>query len=954
MPPIPIHYHFKTAALTSLLLTAVTVAMPSAARQDGELSRQASDLLAQRCLACHDSVKRAGGVDLTNRASAQASGIFKVNASGSSRLERVVTSRKMPPNGKLSAGEVSLMTRWVAVGSPYPAVKLEAVNAASAPLWSFQPVKRSSVPQTPFDALSNNPVDRFLFATLAKNGLRPSPLADRRTLLRRVTIDLTGLSPTPEEMDAFLRDSGPNAYAKVVDRLLDSSAYGERWGRHWLDVVRYGESNGYEQNHVRPDAWPYRDYVIRAFNKDTPYPQFVAEQLAGDVPAKDNPDAAAATGFLVAGTHDTVGIQTEEGTRQQRSNDLDDIVSTTGAAFLGLTVGCAKCHDHKFDPIPQRDFYRLAACFAGVRHGVRQMRDQTEAEKRQESEATNRSTELQNALNDLDNQARTVVLRNRGAAAASRPAVNARRNEDVFAPVTARFVRFTVLATNDGAEPCIDELQVFGPASAANRALASEGAKATAGSLLPGYAIHQVAHLNDGKLGNEHSWVSSAKGTGWAQIELASEQAVSRVIWSRDGAEIPKFDDRLPVKYRIEVSRDGTNWSVVATEAGRTGTRDYIHPDELLNALTPDQRALRLSLQKQLADQKQQLAALRSSDRAYIGQFTAPDPIYVLRRGDVMQRGDEVQPGALSKVDVLDSDLTHSATAPEPERRLALARWIGDPSNPLTARVFVNRVWQYHFGRGIVGTPSDFGRNGEKPTHPELLDWLASEFMGGDTSIFSRQHGFAWKLKPLHRLLVTSYVYRQSSATTPKGVAIDAFNTLLWRMNLRRMEAEAVRDSVLAAAGKLDRKMGGPSFKLYKYEVVNVAIYSPLEEYGPETWRRGVYQQAARGIRDDLLGAFDCPESSQRAPKRESTTTALQALSLLNGPFLSQQSGFLAERIRKEAGEAPEAQIKRVFLIVFQRPPDLGEQAEALALYRRQGATALCRALLNANEFLYY
>jgi hypothetical protein len=728
----------------------------------------------------------------------------------------------------------------------------------------------------------------------------------------------------------------------VVDRLLASPAYGECWGRHWLDVVRYGESNGYEQNHLRPDAWPYRDYVIHAFNDDIPYPRFIAEQLAGDVLAKDDPAAAAATGFLVAGTHDTVGIQTEEGTRQQRANDLDDIVSTTGAAFLGLTVGCAKCHDHKFDPIPQRDFYRLAACFAGVRHGERPLRPQTDAEKREESAAAARLGEIQNALNELDNAARTVVLRSRGVPADARPAVNARRNVDAFPRAAARFVRFTVLATNDDAEPCIDELQVFAPGSDRNLALASGGAKATASSLLPGYAIHQIPHLNDGRPGNDHSWISNTKGTGWAQIELPAELTIDRVVWSRDSAEIPKFDDRLPTHYRVEISRDGRVWTVVSTEAGRAGTRDYIHPDTLLKAMTPEQRVRREALQKQLADANQRLTALRSRERAYIGEFTAPDPIYQLRRGDVMQRGDEVQPGALSQVSALNPDLDAST---EPERRLSLARWIADPANPLTARVFVNRVWQYHFGRGIVGTPSDFGRNGEKPTHPELLDWLAYTF---------KDKPMGWRLKPLQRLMVTSYTYRQASENRVEGTARDASNTLLWRMNLRRMEAEAVRDSVLATSGKLDRTMGGPGFRLYKYSVVNVAIYEPLEQFGPETWRRSVYQQEARGIRDDLLGAFDCPESSQRAPKRESTTTALQALSLLNGPFLVQQADFFAARARNEAGAEPRAQIVRAFQLAFSRDPDQEEAAGALALLRRDGLGAVCRALLNANEFLYY
>jgi hypothetical protein len=274
---------------------------------------------------------------------------------------------------------------------------------------------------------------------------------------------------------------------------------------------------------------------------------------------------------------------------------------------------------------------------------------------------------------------------------------------------------------------------------------------------------------------------------------------------------------------------------------------------------------------------------------------------------------------------------------------LALAKWIGDPRNPLTARVMVNRVWQHHFGRGIVSTPSDFGRNGEPPTHPELLDWLADDFMS---------HG--WRLKRLHRLMVTSYAYRQSSGANPKGMATDAGNLLLWRMPLQRMEAEAIRDAILQTSGKLDRRMGGPSYPLFTYNVVNVAIYGPLERYGPETWRRAVYQQAARSIHDELLSVFDCPESSQRAPRREATTTALQALNLLNGPFMQQQAGFLAERVRHEAGPTREAQVIRAFRLAFGRPPDAEERKAASDLVAAQGLPALCRALMNANEFLYY
>jgi hypothetical protein len=463
-----------------------------------------------------------------------------------------------------------------------------------------------------------------------------------------------------------------------------------------------------------------------------------------------------------------------------------------------------------------------------------------------------------------------------------------------------------------------------------------------------------------------------------------------RVVWSRDGAEIPRFDDRLPTAYRIEDSPDGEMWKTVATEAGRAGSSDYLHPDELLAAMTPEQRSRRQELVAKRELLKGEMARLDGRHRAYAGTFAAPEPIYLLRRGDVMQRQEEVTPGALSQLRPLSADLLPDPQAPEGERRLALARWITDPRNPLTARVLVNRVWQNHFGHGLVGTPSDFGHAGEPPTHPELLAWLAATFLSGHypqisqisaerrgrpsllladeetrhplSAIDTRPDAYACggSLKRLHRLLVTSYVYRQASAATPKagthavGGAVDAGNRLLWRMPLRRAEAEAVRDAILQVSGKLDRRVGGPSFPLYRYRIVNVAIYEPLDQPGPETWRRSVYQQAARGIRDDLLGTFDCPESSQRAPRRESTTTALQALTLLNGPFLVQQAEFFAERVRREAGPALTAQVGRAFRLAFGRPPRTGEKQAAAALAGVHGLVSLCRALLNANEFLYY
>jgi hypothetical protein len=804
--------------------------------------------------------------------------------------------------------------------------------------WAFRPVAAPEVPEVRLRDWPRTAIDRFVLARLEEKGLRPAPPAGKTELLRRATFDLTGLPPAPGEIDAFLADDSPGAFEKVVDRLLASPHYGERWGRHWLDVVRYGESHGYERNHLRPNAWPYRDYVIRAFNEDRPFAEFVAEQLAGDVVGRDRPEIAVATGFLVAGVHDDVSSPEETLTRTQRANDLDDMVATTGAAFLGLTVGCARCHDHKFDPIPQADYYRMAAVFAGVRHDERPVASRTEVERleREATEVSGKIRAAQGRIADLEERAREAVLRSRGVSPVPRPAVNAVRNVERFDPVRARFVRFVVTATKDGLEPCIDELEIYGPEGDRNLAI---GAKPSASSVYPDSTIHRIEHLNDGRYGNDRSWISREKGGGWAQVELAEAASLARVVWSRDSIEKPKFRDRLASSYRVDVSEDGEAWRTVSTGADRAPADEKIPAEQLLDALAPAEREERAALAVQAVKLRERAAALKPAT-AYVGKFVEPHAVHVLSRGDVMKPGEAAPPGALSRIPGLSGALEART---EPERRLALARWIADPRNPLPARVLVNRAWQHHFGRGIVGTPSDFGTQGDPPTHPELLDWLAADFLAN-----------GGRLKRLHRLIMTSSAYRQSTRVDPTAVAVDAGNRLLWRMPLRRLESEALRDAILAASGALRRDPGGPGFALYKYSVNNIAFYEPVADPGPETWRRAVYAQAARAYREELMASFDAPENAQRNPRRDVTTTPLQALNLLNDRFVLKQAGLFADRVRREAGEGSAAQVARAFKIALGRAPGTEELRLAGDLVTRHGLAALARALFNANEFLHY
>jgi hypothetical protein len=917
--------HLGTLTVVVLLLAAAA----SRAADAPDFEKQVAPLLRTRCLTCHAGPRPKGDLDLTTARGLLAGGtrgeVVLPGKAADSPMYTRVRDHKMPPREPLSAAEVDILRRWVDAGATWKGAALSApaktvATRGGTDWWSLQPIRRPKPPGVKATAWVRNPIDGFVISRLEAEGLAPAPEADRRTYARRVTLDLTGLLPSPEEVDAFLADKSPDAYEKLVDRLLASPAYGERWARHWLDVARFAESHGYEMNTLRPNAWPYRDYVIRAFNEDRPFPRFVREQLAGDAVAHGDASTEAATGFLVGGPHDMVGNATAEGKLQQRSDDLFDMVSTTSAAFLGLTVGCARCHDHKFDPVLQRDFYAMEAVFAGVEHGERPAAGTHDDNRLQRDSIRG---ELARLDVEIDGQ---EPLADPKATHPARPGVAARRNVDRFAAVDARFVRLVIAATTDGTEPCIDELEVFGPdAKHVNLAVASGGAKASASSVYPGNPNHKLEHLNDGRYGNSRSWISAEPGKGWVQVELPKPARLDRLVWGRDRER--KYADRLARDYVVQVSLDGTAWQTVAT------SRDRLAPGQRL-AVGGEALASLVGRQGEL---EKRLAELETRPMVYAGTFGTPGTTHRLSRGDPTKPLEAVEPGGVAAIRV-PFDLRRNAT--EPDRRLALADWLCSPDNPLPARVMVNRVWHGHFGQGIVRTPSDFGFNGDRPSHPELLDWLASEYQAN-----------GWQLKPLHRLIVLSATYRQASRLDAEAAGRDAGNRLLWRFRPRRLEAEAIRDAMLQVSGALDRRMGGKGYNLWDYSGY-VIVFTPKTELGPNEFRRMIYQFKPRLQQDGTFGAFDCPDATQTAPRRNISTTALQALNLLNDPFVHGQAVRFAKRVHTEAGSDPASQVVRAFRLAFQREPTIDESAAAVKLLQEHGLEVLCRALFNANEFV--
>jgi hypothetical protein len=676
--------------------------------------------------------------------------------------------------------------------------------------------------------------------------------------------------------------------------------------------------------------------------------------------------------FLVAGPFDDVGNEDPVQAAQIRANTVDEMITATAGAFLGLTIGCARCHDHKFDPISQRDYYGLYATFAGVRHGSRILAtaEETSAHQARVEPLRRRQADLlarRAALNDavlrraldrLEHYERNWL----------RDAVDRQGTVETFAPVDARFVR--LVSEGQDANPHdrlsfgIDEFEVWssasgdpqssaaGPAGSdgvtsapRNVALASAGGKAHGASrTVEDFPNAYSADLAiDGRTGERFLAVG-----GQLTIELAKTTRIDRVVFSSArGENEPEHGSFVFVaEYRIEVSQNGKDWTEVARSHDRRPVSEAHRNLRLRNLeMNRAEREALAGLERTLAETERELATIPPLPTAWIGARSADDahgPFHVFLGGNPQRKGQQVTPASLAVLSPSRADYTLQGDAPEAQRRLALADWIVDPGNPLTRRVLANRLWQYHFGRGIVDTPNDFGNMGGRPTHPELLDWLANELaLRG------------WQIKPLHRLIMTSYAYCQSSAHHSAAARVDGDARLLWRFPPRRLSAEEIRDTVLMVAGQLDTRMGGPGFRLYRFMQDNVATYAPLDRHGPETFRRAVYHQNARASAVDLMTEFDQPDCAFATPTRATTTTPLQALTMLNHGFTVDMACRFAERLRQESGDDDDGPIRRAFQLCFQRDPTDEETVACRELSRRHGLHAFCRVMLNTSEMIY-
>ena len=978
--------HFQLLLGLSIFLGIRNVSAQSSDPID--FGRQIQPILAKRCFACHGPDKAEGGLRLNQKDSAlskQHSGkqaLVPHHSEQSELLRRVTStddSERMPPEGPpLTSAQIDLLTRWIEQGAEWK------------DHWAFLPPRASIPPTVKNVAWTTNPIDAFVLHKLEQAGLTPAVPADKPSLLRRVTFDLTGLPPTQAEIDSFVADNSPGAYEKVVDRLLQSQRYGEQWARHWLDVVRYADTNSFERDGPKPNAWRYRDYVIRSFNSDKPYDRFVREQLAGDELPDGGSDGLIATGFYRLGQWDD-----EPADRLLALYDgFDDIITTTAQGFLGLTVNCARCHDHKIDPISQHDYYSLLAFFQGITPNGN----------------PNPNTERPIFEDEAARQAYLVAVK-----------THQEQMDKVQATISA--IEKDFRARLDTQEPQIhpadlDELEYRFYRDTWQKLPEFDNLKPeTKGKLEKGFIDISLA-TREFAFGFVFTGILKVPADGEYTFSVDSDDGSRLTI---QGQEIVLYDGihstGQPRVGKISLGKGRVPVRVDYFQ-GPTGAKDLIikwsGPEVQQRLLSvPLEDSSRASDGKNRKKDFKNLIASKGPavlGTEVYGQYTkllqqldelkrnkvqapsalcvtelGPNPpeTFLLKRGNPQSQGDVMVPAYLSPLG------GGVANIPKPEsstttsgRRLALANWIASPNNWLTARVMVNRLWQHHFGRGIVRSPNNFGLLGDRPTHPELLDWLAIEFMRGSnpTNAQGLIPGDAWKMKRMHKLIVTSNTYRMSSSAPSQNPAsktttsndknpllVDPLNHLFWRHDMRRLGAEEVRDSVLAVSGHLSSKMYGPGVYPKISDEVKAGQSNPGSGWGnssPEDQsRRSVYVHVKRSLVLPILSDFDVADTDSSCAARFTTTQPTQALGMLNGEFLNEQATQFAKRLRNEAGPDVKNQVSLAYCLALNREPDEAMIRRGLRLIEAlktkhelsadKALEKFCLMTLNLNEFVY-
>ena len=984
-------------------MAGVLIGIPAPARAAAiDFEAEIRPLLVARCGDCHgpDTQESSLRLDVRHRAfkGGDFGPVIVAGKAAESELVKRITHADpdyvMPPDEPLPAEEIALLTRWINAGAEWPETDADRVARETErdprlDHWAWQPVVRPDVPPARSGWPAGNEIDRFLQQTLTEKQLAPAPQADRRTLIRRLSFDLLGLPPSPEEVKAFIADESVDAYEQLVDRLLASPHYGERWARHWLDIAHYADTHGFERDQLRPNAWRYRDWVIDALNDDLPYDEFLRRQIAGDVLDPDDPEHVVAAGFLAAGPWDFVGqVETKSDVlrRQARADDLDDMVTQVMTAACGVTINCARCHDHKLDPVPQRDYYSLVAVFAGVKRADRptsRAGEASYASRRAELTAAVAAARADvHALAGQPVDLADIVGGGTGAGTGTKlTGIDPRSGKPVDGKPRGYLSNIPVNTPQPGPSTYVNA--VFVPDGPGDVPVTTTGLLVTG---IPETSKAGWDAIRNGPVASQFSTTLgdidyAAKGHTLLGLHanagitfdvteirkhfpLVNPRFRATVGYGgrtpEGGADYFVFlDGELKATARIGADDGGTPLdlplpaearflTLIATDAGNSISHDQIFfGDPRIEgdpvASTDEQRRALAAAEGRLAALEQELASLQPPAKVFGPVAGPPPPVKVNLRGSPETLGDEVPPGTLSAIAALPPSFG-DASLPEGDRRRALADWITSPANPLTPRVIANRLWHHHFGTGLVDTPSDFGLGGGQPSHPELLDWLAAEVVARE-----------WSLKAMHRLICTSHAYRQRSIDVPEAaaaLAIDADNRLLWRQSPRRLDAESLRDATLAVTGCLNPEMHGPGYRDFDYEEAYAPIYRYITPDSPELWRRSIYRFVVRSTPHSFMTTLDCPNPANLTPARIETTTALQSLALMNNDFMLRQAGHFAERLEREAGSDPAAQVRRGFALAFTREPDDVELAAAVALVESQGLAQLCRMLFNTNEFI--